>query len=208
MQDTTNLATSDDDHAETASPQQASPQQASPQQASPQQLAAMLMDVAPLVMRTIRTRMRSERGADLTVPQFRVLGLLRRRPGSSLSDVAEHVGLTASAASRLVDGLVARGYVRREHRATDRRAVALALSPKGVDLLEATYRGTQAHLAERVAALDAAQRVAILTALENLGRLFQTERRASATRGPRTSASHDANRDANPDAPDEETTRT
>ncbi|MGH2504870.1 MAG: MarR family winged helix-turn-helix transcriptional regulator, partial [Ktedonobacterales bacterium] len=65
-------------------------------------LAAALMEVAPLVMREIRTRMRQSRGAGLSVPQFRALGYLRRHPGCSLTEVADHLGLSVPATSRLV----------------------------------------------------------------------------------------------------------
>lgn len=139
---------------------------------APEACAALLMEVAPLVMRTIRTQMRSRRAADLTVPQFRVLGLIRRRPGASLSDAAEHVGLTLSAASRLVDGLVARGYVRRVPSEADRRAVELTLSPKGAQLLEATHRETQAQLAERLRTLGDAERAALARSLATVRDLF------------------------------------
>jgi DNA-binding MarR family transcriptional regulator len=140
--------------------------------ATPEACAALLMEVAPLVMRTIRSRMRSQRAADLTVPQFRVLGLIRRHPGASLSDAAEHVGLTLSAASRLVDGLVARGYVLRAPSPSDRRAVELTLSPKGAALLEATHHATQEHLAERLTTLSDGERDTLIQALATVREVF------------------------------------
>jgi DNA-binding MarR family transcriptional regulator len=152
---------------------------------TPEACAALLMEVAPLVMRTIRAHMRGQRAADLSVPQFRVLGLIRRHPGASLSDAAEHVGLTPSAASRLVDGLVARGYVCRVPSPADRRAVALTLSPKGAALLEATHRATQELLAERLRALSPEERAALGSALATARELFAP----SAPRTPGSPAS-------------------
>lgn len=68
--------------------------------------AGRLLDTVPQVMRCIRTEMRSRRGHNLTVPQFRTLNFLKRSPEASLSEVAEHLGLTLPSASKIVDGLV------------------------------------------------------------------------------------------------------
>src|SRR5262245_33234833 len=61
-----------------------------------------VMDAVPLVMRVIRAEMR-RRGGFATVPQLRALGVIRRRPGASLSDVAAHLGVTPATASVLID---------------------------------------------------------------------------------------------------------
>ena len=65
-----------------------------------------ILEAVPMVMLAIRTWMRSHRGSDLSVPQFRVLVYLHRHEGSSLSDIAEHVGLTLPSMSKMIDGLV------------------------------------------------------------------------------------------------------
>src|SRR3982751_6748690 len=72
-----------------------------------------LLDTVPLVMRVIRSHMRRHRSG-LTVPQFRTLCFVSTTDGSSLSAVAEFIGLSLPAMSRLVDGLV-------EQRLMDRR---------------------------------------------------------------------------------------
>ena len=58
------------------------------------ELASKLVEVIPLVMRAIRSHMRANRALDLSVPQYRALGFVVRHPGASLSQVAEHQGLT------------------------------------------------------------------------------------------------------------------
>jgi DNA-binding MarR family transcriptional regulator len=42
---------------------------------------------------------------------LRAMGVLRKRPGATLSMVADQLALTISATSRLVDALVAKGVV-------------------------------------------------------------------------------------------------
>ena len=119
--------------------------------------AALLLDVVPLAMRRVRAYMREARAADLSVPQFRALAFLRAHPGATLSDVADHVGLTLPAASRMIDGLVARDYAVRQPSAINRRCVELRVSDQGRKMLEVTMRHTQNALAGILQTLDAEQ---------------------------------------------------
>lgn len=136
--------------------------------------AALLTEVMPLIMRALRAEMRSHR-ADLSVPHFRALAFLSHHEGSPLSDVAEWVGLTMPAASRLVDVLVARGLVTRAESPRDRRCVVLALTPEGQALLEAARAATQARLAEKTAALSEREREVVAEAMRLLRPLFGGE---------------------------------
>lgn len=134
-------------------------------------LAALLLEAVPLVMRRIRAEMRAHR-AGLSVPQFRALGYLHRHPGASLSDVAEHIGLTCASTSKLIDGLVQRKLVTRHLAATDRRRLTLALTAKGNALLASARRATQRGLAQTLARLPADERPGLERALEQLLHAF------------------------------------
>ena len=46
---------------------------------SPDTIAREILDVVPIVMRMIRAEMRSQRSADLAIPQFRALLFISRR---------------------------------------------------------------------------------------------------------------------------------
>ena len=81
---------------------------------SPDECARQILEIVPMVMRAIRTEIRSHRGSELSVPQFRVLIFLNRHEGASLSDIAEHLGLTLPSTSKMIDGLVARNMVTRQ----------------------------------------------------------------------------------------------
>src|SRR5690348_2467081 len=109
--------------------------------------AATIMETVPLVMRAIRAEMRRRRPADLSVPQFRALGFVRRNPGASLSEVAAHLGLTLPATSALIDLLVARELIVRALNPNNRRRVTLTLTPLGASTLGAAHADAQARLA-------------------------------------------------------------
>jgi len=56
----------------------------------------------------------------------------------SIKDIAEMLGISSSAATQLVDGLVRSGYVTRQEDPKDRRSTQLGLSPKGKKHIAAT----------------------------------------------------------------------
>lgn len=145
---------------------------------TPDECACEVLEVVPLIMRAIRAQMRSCRTPDLSVPQFRALTFLHGRKGASLSDVAEHVGLTLPSMSKMIDGLVARRLVKRQAHPQDRRRVKLALTARGQTALEVAYGATRARLAERLAALPASQRITVARAMGILRPAFTTGREA------------------------------
>ncbi len=147
----------------------------------PAETAAELLDVVPLIMRSIRAEMRAHRAVDLSVPQFRALAYLNHREGASLSDVADHLGLTLPSMSKLIDGLVERKLVTREFDSVDRRRVTLALTARGHAILQTSHASTQAHLAEVLATLSSAERATIVQAMRALRPLFASEREKELT---------------------------
>jgi DNA-binding MarR family transcriptional regulator len=140
--------------------------------ASPAECAREMLDTVPLIMRTIRSEMRSHRTPELTVPQFRALAFLRRHTGASLSEAAEHMGLTLPSMSRIVDGLVVRQLVVRQTPPADRRRVSLALTASGHATLQLARKATQACLVEALMTLSEAQRVSIIEVMQMLRPLF------------------------------------
>jgi DNA-binding MarR family transcriptional regulator len=139
---------------------------------TPEESARELLEVVPIVMSEIRSQMRSRGSLELTVPQFRTLGFVNRNRGSSLCDVADHMGLTPPSASTLVDGLIERGMMTREEHPDDRRRVRLAVTSSGQAILEVSTRGTMAYLAEKLNNVSVEDREAIVKAMETLRSVF------------------------------------
>ena len=139
------------------------------------QCAREVLETVPLVMRTVRAEMRCHRTADLSVPQFRTLNFLHRQAGASLSQVAEHIGLTLPSISLLVDGLVERKLILRNTSAADRRRVTLTLTAHGQSVLDAAHGAAQAALAEKLAALSAKDRMIVAQAMQALHPIFEPD---------------------------------
>jgi len=142
---------------------------------SAEKCAAEILDATPAVIRFIRSQMRSHRGPDLFVPQFRALAFLSRNQGASLSALADFLGLSAPATSRLVDGLVKKRLVTRKIPAGNRRQLALSISARGRTVWRAAREATRRRLAETVRPLDDEQRAVVHRAMGILRECFQPE---------------------------------
>jgi long-chain acyl-CoA synthetase len=90
---------------------------------------------------------------DLSLPQYRVLGLLGE--GMALpSSMADRLDVRRPSITAVVDGLVSRGYVVRTHDAGDRRHVTHGITEKGRAVLTAADRSVEARLRSIVGYLD------------------------------------------------------
>ena len=85
--------------------------------------------------------------ADLSLPQYRVLGLLDESSAVS-SDLAERLAVRPPSVTAVVDGLVARGLVERRDVVADRRQVDHVLTATGRRALDTADAAVTARLRE------------------------------------------------------------
>lgn len=110
---------------------------------------------------------RSLAGIDVTLPQYRALVVVGSRPGVAVGGLAEALDVHPTTATRLCDRLVAKGLLRREQSADDRRAVELRLTSSGRRLLQRVIthrRRDVAAIVDRIGAPVTAQAVQALEA--------------------------------------------
>ena len=131
-----------------------------------------LMDTVPQIVQAIRIEMRLGRGANVSIPQFRTLRFIQRNPDSSLSDIADHLGLTLPSVSKLVDGLVKQKLVNRQESTTDRRRLTLGLTSSGESLVNIARANAQASLAKTLSRLSDNEVETVIRAMDLLHPLF------------------------------------
>jgi len=151
-------------------------------------------------MRAIRQQMRSTAGRELSVVQFRTLAFLDRHPGASLSDVKDHIGLTLPSVSKLVQGLLTRGFLHRETDSSDRRRNVLAATAKGKRVLERARAVTRQSLAARLDGLSDEEIQRVSRALRSLRPIFleDVETRQATPLAPSDGNGHRPRRAAAP----------
>ncbi len=126
-------------------------------------------------MRFMRRQMRRHRHAELTVPQFRSLIFLSNHADASLSALAEHIGLSLPAASRMVQLLVDRGLMDRRAHAGDRRRVSLSLTRQGRDAYRTALAATEAAMARTLKTLTSRQLDQVGSAMGMLHDVFVSD---------------------------------
>jgi MarR family transcriptional regulator, organic hydroperoxide resistance regulator len=99
------------------------------------ELAAFAEAFDDFVRAAKRARARVEPDAALTTSQYDLL-CPPLATSHGLRELARAAGVSAPTATRMIDGLEARGLVTRDRDADDRRAVRIALTPDGQEAVE------------------------------------------------------------------------
>ena len=110
------------------------------------------------------------KASGLSMPQFGILMNLFYRHTCGVSDLSEHMDISAAAASQLVDKLVHSGLLERIEAPNDRRAKVLSLSPEGLGMIETGIKARSVWVDDLVAALNPDEYEVVATALSLLTR--------------------------------------
>jgi len=138
---------------------------------TPEKCADLILETMPLVMRSVRAEVARQVGSGTTLPQFRVLSHLDRE-SRCLSDLAARQHVSLATMSKIVTGLVDRGYVGRTFEGNDRRYITLRLTAKGQRLFDQTYAHTHRKIVARVSALSCKERERLVEGLQALESVF------------------------------------
>ena len=91
---------------------------------------------------------------DITLPQFRALVLLSTRGRTTVSDLAESLGIHPTSATRLCDRLVRKRLIRRLEGIDDRRRTELHLAAAGRHLVQRVTSRRRQDLAAIAGRMD------------------------------------------------------
>lgn len=136
-------------------------------------LSEQFIDIVPRAMWAVRSEMRLAAKPEFTVPQFRVLAQLCRGH-LCLSEVAEMIGTSLPAMSRLVDGLVKKKLVSRLPYANDRRQVQLSLTSLGEKKFLSLRTKTLSKFEKDFSLLSESERSTLKAGLQVLSKVFVT----------------------------------
>jgi DNA-binding MarR family transcriptional regulator len=142
-------------------------------QSTDERCAREIMETVPVVMRFIRKEMRRQGSSFLSVPQLRTLVYLDRCPGTDLSGVADHLGVTPATASAVVKRLVHQGLVKRKAHPHKRRHVVLTLTRSGSQRYRQVRESACAFVRDVLADRSAPELRMITKGIVLLGKVFK-----------------------------------
>ena len=105
---------------------------------------------------------------DLSVTQCYALDALVRRGGITVNELSAELYLDKSTASRVVDALERKGYLRRNSHPDDRRAVQLEVTKSGKSLFARIRRDIVEHEKSLIAGFDPKTRRAMTKLINQL----------------------------------------
>lgn len=127
----------------------------------------------PRIMRYLEAEASRELiGLEVTPSQMNALFALYGVADLPMGELAEQLGLTESAATRLVDRLINMNLVRRERDDQDRRVVRVRLSSYGKQLAELVFERRQEQFSRFAERLDQTSRDALILGLSQLLSVF------------------------------------
>ncbi len=115
--------------------------------------------------RAMRDQSRYVKSLGFSMPQFFMLMQVHYRKQCGVSDLSDHMEITAAAASQTVDKLVQAGYLDRAEDPSDRRAKQITLSVKGRELIEKSINERFRWVDELVTGMDESERARVTDAL-------------------------------------------
>lgn len=120
-----------------------------------------------------RARARGSNEDSLTPAQYDLLSpLLGAEDPPGLRELARAAGVAAPTATRMIDGLEARGLVVRTRCISDRRAVRLTLTDEGAAAVRERRKQIRRHQEELFASLSESERAAVTRALRQMATAY------------------------------------
>lgn len=104
----------------------------------------------------------------LSMAQFSTLMRLHYGGACGVSHIGDQLGVTAAAASKMIDRLVQQNLVQREEDPEDRRVKNVTVSPAGAAVVQQAIAARQAWLADLTRLLGPDEQAVIIDALQKL----------------------------------------
>jgi DNA-binding MarR family transcriptional regulator len=109
--------------------------------------------------------------------QWLVLHLVSRQEGIGIKELAAQLGISSSAATQIVDGLVGKGFLNRQPSLEDRRALHLSLPEESRRRVEAAKKQRLERVSAVFDALDDAEFQTLVALLDKVISHGQIEKR-------------------------------
>jgi DNA-binding MarR family transcriptional regulator len=130
--------------------------------------ASLIATVAPVMRHLVAHARRRKAWSELTYQQYNVLRLIDTTGPQGQAEVARRLMVTAPVVTRLASTLADADLVERQTDPNDKRAVVLALTPKGRRLARAMRRDLLEAAHELLEPIPPERRDAVAAALDEL----------------------------------------
>ncbi|MBN8554129.1 MAG: MarR family transcriptional regulator [Deltaproteobacteria bacterium] len=131
---------------------------------SPLSLSKKLLEILPPIVHKLRTIARTSVKGKVTLAQFRILAQINSGV-KTVGEMAELQAVAQPTMSKMVDGLVRRGLVKRNFAVQDRRQIHLVLTKKGLSTYQHGRGAVEVYLSQEMRTLSEKERASLAEAL-------------------------------------------
>ncbi len=135
-------------------------------------VAHQFFEVAPLMIRTMKSEIRTVAQGRLTHPQYRILANISRGINTTGQIASDH-GVSQPAMSKMVESLVQRGLIQRTSLSKDRRQIVLRLTTKGRGLYEELKEIATKNLDKKLKKISSLDKNQLQRALNDLEKILK-----------------------------------
>jgi DNA-binding MarR family transcriptional regulator len=134
----------------------------------------------PLILRKLNTEAgEAANQLELSMSQSAVISYLSEKRETTMGELSDHISVSLSAMTGVVDRLVQKGAVSRDRDDTDRRVVRVRLTAAGRKLAAAVAQLQKAHAMAILGALDGPDREHLLDLMAKLAENMPSKRQAN-----------------------------
>jgi len=112
---------------------------------------------------------------DLSQPEYRVLFLASEHQKCSMQEIARDLGFTKGGATRVVNRLEDKGYIKRQRSPEDGRVCCVGVTPQGSMLVKTVSQDKEEQIKQIMSRIDPAMQDIIKTALRSFVQAIRTE---------------------------------
>lgn len=131
-------------------------------------MAARIETNLPRITRRLFTLPINHPAGELPVAQLRTCSYLLTSGPSPVTEIADELGVSVSAATQIADRLEKTGFVQRECKHDDRRVKLLSLTEQGHRLMDERRQRRVGRVVQALAIIEPEQRIKIVEALNAL----------------------------------------
>lgn len=138
-------------------------------------------EIMPVILRKLNARAgEAASRLELSMTQAEVISYLNENGPTTMGELSDHIVVSLSAMTNVVDRLFQKEFVTRDRDQTDRRVVKVTLTDAGKKLANDVAEVKRAHAIAVLGALDEADREQVLAIMAKLAENLSPKRTSNA----------------------------
>ena len=134
-----------------------------------EKITNLIINIGRIVRERIKER---DKSLQFSLPQLQILLFIAENPNPLMKRLADFLGVTPPSATSIINNMVKSRLVRRITDKKDRRAVCLAITPKGKKYLKGHFKKAKQNISNILTKLTREEQKCLLSILQKLPKII------------------------------------